>query len=112
MKTTSRKPVFSGNEPRPAGAIVLRRASVRRKTEQEGRLGVGGATLVRDFHTLENGGKSVTLTALEVPAAVVPGRDVGKLLTRAQILERVWNDVSGVPTRVVDVHVARAAPRS
>jgi DNA-binding response OmpR family regulator len=28
------------------------------------------------------------------------------LLTRAQILERVWNDVSGVPTRVVDVHVA------
>ncbi len=32
--------------------------------------------------------------------------NVGKLLTRAQILERVWNDVSGVPTRVVDVHVA------
>jgi DNA-binding response OmpR family regulator len=27
-------------------------------------------------------------------------------LTRAQILEHVWNDVSGVPTRVVDVHVA------
>jgi len=28
------------------------------------------------------------------------------LLTRAQILEQVWNDTSGVPTRVVDVHVA------
>jgi two-component system OmpR family response regulator len=27
-------------------------------------------------------------------------------LTRAQILEHVWNDTSGVPTRVVDVHVA------
>jgi two-component system OmpR family response regulator len=27
-------------------------------------------------------------------------------MTRAQILERVWNDVSGVPTRVVDVHIA------
>jgi two-component system OmpR family response regulator len=30
----------------------------------------------------------------------------GRLLTRAQILEHVWNDTSGVPTRVVDVHVA------
>jgi DNA-binding response OmpR family regulator len=34
------------------------------------------------------------------------GEGDGRLLTRAQILERVWNDVSGVPTRVVDVHVA------
>ncbi len=30
----------------------------------------------------------------------------GRLVTRAQILESVWNDTSGVPTRVVDVHIA------
>ena len=34
------------------------------------------------------------------------GEAEGRLLTRAQILEHVWNDTSGVPTRVVDVHVA------
>ena len=31
---------------------------------------------------------------------------LGRLLTRAQILEHVWHDTSGVPTRAVDVHVA------
>jgi two-component system alkaline phosphatase synthesis response regulator PhoP len=61
---------------------------------------------VRDFHTLENEGRSVTLTALEFRLLWYLAENVGKLLTRAQILERVWNDVSGVPTRVVDVHVA------
>jgi DNA-binding response OmpR family regulator len=30
----------------------------------------------------------------------------GRLLARAHILESVWNDTSGVPTRVVDVHIA------
>ncbi|HTW85175.1 MAG TPA: response regulator transcription factor [Candidatus Sulfotelmatobacter sp.] len=100
-----RKP-FSGNELVARVQSFLRRRERSRKIEQEGRLAVGGATLVRDFHTLENNGKSVTLTALEFRLLWYLAENVGKLLTRAQILERVWNDVSGVPTRVVDVHVA------
>jgi len=100
-----RKP-FSGNELVARVQSFLRRRERSRKTDQEGRLQVGGATLVRDFHTLENAGKSVTLTALEFRLLWYLAENVGKLLTRAQILERVWNDVSGVPTRVVDVHVA------
>jgi DNA-binding response OmpR family regulator len=48
----------------------------------------------------------VSLTALEFRLLWFLGEADGRLLTRAQILERVWNDVSGVPTRVVDVHVA------
>jgi len=46
------------------------------------------------------------LTALEFRLLWFLGEADGRLLTRAQILERVWNDVSGIPTRVVDVHVA------
>jgi len=61
---------------------------------------------VRDFHTLEREDKSTTLTALEFRLLWFLAENEGKLMTRAQILERVWNDVSGVPTRVVDVHVA------
>jgi two-component system alkaline phosphatase synthesis response regulator PhoP/two-component system response regulator ResD len=61
---------------------------------------------VRDFHTLNNNGRSVTLTALEFRLLWHLAEAQGKLLTRAQILEHVWNDVSGVPTRVVDVHIA------
>jgi two-component system response regulator RegX3 len=100
-----RKP-FSGNELVARVQSFLRRRERSRKIEQEGRLAIGGATMVRDFHTLENNGKSVTLTALEFRLLWYLAENVGKLLTRAQILERVWNDVSGVPTRVVDVHVA------
>jgi DNA-binding response OmpR family regulator len=100
-----RKP-FSGNELVARVQSFLRRRERSRKTEQEGKLGVGGAMMVRDFHTLEHAGKSVTLTALEFRLLWYLAENVGKLLTRAQILERVWNDVSGVPTRVVDVHVA------
>ena len=100
-----RKP-FNGNELVARVQSFLRRRERSKRGDQDGRLQVGGASLVRDFHTLENDGKSVTLTALEFRLLWYLAENVGKLLTRAQILERVWNDVSGVPTRVVDVHVA------
>ena len=100
-----RKP-FSGSELVARVASFLRRRERSSSSESDGRLQAGTTELVRAFHTLENGGKSVTLTALEFRLLWYLAENSGKLLTRAQILERVWNDVSGVPTRVVDVHVA------
>jgi DNA-binding response OmpR family regulator len=84
----------------------LRRRDRHQQQETEGRLTIGNATLVRDLHVLQNGEKTVPLTALEFRLLWYLGEGEGRLLTRAQILEHVWNDVSGVPTRVVDVHVA------
>ena len=84
----------------------LRRRDRHQQHETEGRLTLGNATLVRDLHVLQNGEKTVPLTALEFRLLWYLGEGEGRLLTRAQILEHVWNDVSGVPTRVVDVHVA------
>jgi two-component system OmpR family response regulator len=84
----------------------LRRRDRHLQHEKEGRLTVGNTTLVRDLHVLQNGERSVPLTALEFRLLWYLGEGEGRLLTRAQILEHVWNDVSGVPTRVVDVHVA------
>jgi DNA-binding response OmpR family regulator len=100
-----RKP-FSGNELVARVQSFLRRRERSRRSDADGRLQVGTTVLVRDFHTLENDSKSVSLTALEFRLLWYLAENTGKLLTRAQILERVWNDVSGVPTRVVDVHVA------
>jgi len=62
--------------------------------------------MVLDHQTLVGSAATVALTALEFKLLWYLGEAEGKLLTRAQILERVWNDVSGVPTRVVDVHIA------
>jgi DNA-binding response OmpR family regulator len=97
---------FSGNELVARIGSFLRRRERSRARDHEGRLQVGDVTLVRDLHALEREGRSVNLTALEFRLLWFLGEADGKLLTRAQILERVWNDVSGVPTRVVDVHVA------
>jgi DNA-binding response OmpR family regulator len=100
-----RKP-FSGNELVARVQSFLRRRERSRRSDGDGRLQAGTTELVRDFHTLENGSRNVSLTALEFRLLWYLAENTGKLLTRAQILERVWNDVSGVPTRVVDVHVA------
>lgn len=97
---------FSGNELVARIASFLRRRERSKARDADGKLTIGDATMVRDFHTLERENKSATLTALEFRLLWFLAENEGKLMTRAQILERVWNDVSGVPTRVVDVHVA------
>ncbi len=101
---------FSGNE------LVARVGSFLRRREKLGQrrdgvsgtsaLQLGSAHLDRDFHTLTNSGTNIPLTALEFRLLWFLAEAEGRLLTRAQILEHVWNDTSGVPTRVVDVHVA------
>ncbi len=98
---------FSGNE------LVARVASFLRRRERfsarptsSSTLQIGSAVLDRDFHTLAYDGASSTLTALEFRLLWFLAEAEGRLLTRAQILEQVWNDTSGLPTRVVDVHVA------
>ncbi len=97
---------FSGNQLVARIASFLRRRERSRTRDQDGKLQIGEVQLVRDFHTLNRAGKSVALTALEFRLLWFLGEAEGRLLTRAQILEHVWNDVSGVPTRVVDVHIA------
>lgn len=98
---------FSGNE------LVARIASFLRRRERDDQkkdtvttLQVGSASLNRDFHTLVTPEGTMSLTALEFRLLWFLGEAEGRLLTRAQILEHVWNDTSGVPTRVVDVHIA------
>jgi DNA-binding response OmpR family regulator len=98
---------FSGNELVARVASFLRRRErLLNKRESEAMLEFGGAKLDRNFHTLVRNGKSVALTALEFRLLWFLAEAEGRLMTRAQILEHVWNDTSGVPTRVVDVHVA------
>jgi len=98
---------FSGNELVARVASFLRRREKFASRPTGGNLLViGSATLDRDFHTLIHDAGTVTLTALEFRLLWFLGEAEGRLLTRAQILEHVWNDTSGVPTRVVDVHVA------
>ncbi|HEV3157099.1 MAG TPA: response regulator transcription factor [Candidatus Baltobacteraceae bacterium] len=97
---------FSGNELVARVGSFLRRRDRARLRSMNGRLPVGDAELIRDHQILQRGTEKTSLTALEFKLLWFLAEGEGTLLTRAQILEHVWNDVSGVPTRVVDVHVA------
>ena len=98
---------FSGNElVARVASFLRRREKSAAKRDGNNLLAIGTAQLDRDFHTLANNGGNVSLTALEFRLLWFLGEAEGRLLTRGQILEHVWNDTSGVPTRVVDVHVA------
>ena len=66
------------------------------------------ARLVHDGRerVLEFGTTRVALTQLEFDLLQYLAAVDGRLMTRAQILEHVWNDRSGIHTRTVDMHVA------
>ncbi len=98
---------FSGNElVARVASFLRRREKISQKREGNNVLQIGSALLDRDFHRVSHNGTEVSLTALEFRLLWFLAEAEGRLLTRAQILEQVWNDTSGVPTRVVDVHVA------
>ena len=69
-------------------------------------LRLGTAQLDRVSQVASCGGRTIALTVLESRLLTLLGEAEGRLLTRAEILEFVWNDTSDVRTRVVDVHVA------
>ncbi|HEV7178681.1 MAG TPA: response regulator transcription factor [Candidatus Baltobacteraceae bacterium] len=98
---------FSGNElVARVASFLRRREKISQKRDGTNTMQIGSAQLDRDFHSVANNGDSIALTALEFRLLWFLAEAEGRLLTRAQILEHVWNDTSGVPTRVVDVHVA------
>jgi DNA-binding response OmpR family regulator len=88
------------------GSLLRRREKSSKRNHNGSRLDLGDSHLDRDFLTLASNGSRVSLTALEFRLMWFLGETQGRLVTRAQILESVWNDTSGVPTRVVDVHIA------
>lgn len=55
-------------------------------------------------------GEAVALTARDFQLAYYLFRNLGRLLSREQLLKDVWN-VQGISTRTVDVHVSRIRKR-
>ncbi len=52
-------------------------------------------------------GKPVDLTNKEFELAIVLFRNVGRLLSRSYLLEKVWGTKADLTTRTVDTHVSR-----
>jgi two-component system response regulator RegX3 len=61
--------------------------------------------------TVTIGGRDVQLTQKEFDLALFLFRNVGKLLSRAHILEAVWGRGPDIGTRAVDTHLSRLRSR-
>jgi two-component system response regulator RegX3 len=57
--------------------------------------------------TVMRGGRPVDLTAKDFDLSVLFLRNVGQLLSRGHICERVWGRSALVPSRTLDTHVSR-----
>jgi DNA-binding response OmpR family regulator len=84
---------------------LLRRAApdqIRPRVEAHGRYSFDTVA-----GTVELSGEKIDLTAKEFALALAFFRNPHRALSRAYLLETVWNSVADLPTRTMDVHVSR-----
>jgi DNA-binding response OmpR family regulator len=90
--------------------LVARMKAIFRRTEpQEHRdmFALGDVTLDRESHDVTVGGKPVELTATEFDLLAFFMANVGHVVSRDLLLDRVWGQEYPGGTRTVDVHVAQ-----
>ena len=81
---------------------VLRR--YENNTEQEG-IRIGDLVINTDSHEVRLGGKQLELTLKEFDLLKVLAENRGRVMTRDQLLDKVWGFEYIGETRTVDVHV-------
>lgn len=84
---------------------LLRRAGAR-AAERENVLTVGDLTLDEDSHEVHRGGTEVALTATEFELLRYLMRNPRRVLSKAQILDRVWNYDFGGQANVVELYIS------
>jgi DNA-binding response OmpR family regulator len=90
--------------------LVARMKAIFRRTEPQERhdaLALGDVTLDHESHDVTAGGKPVELTAKEFDLLAFFMANVGVVLSRDVLLDRVWGQEYPGGTRTVDVHVAQ-----
>ncbi|MGH3874933.1 MAG: response regulator [Pseudonocardiaceae bacterium] len=103
-------------KPYSARELIARiRAVLRRGGEVDGDVGVGGPSVLEagpvrmdiDRHTVTVAGQEVGLPLKEFDLLEYLLRHVGRVLTRGQLIDRVWGADYVGDTKTLDVHVKR-----
>ena len=84
----------------------MRRTAVIAADEQDSVLVVGDLTLDEDSHEVTRGGDAVHLTATEFELLRYLMRNPKRVLSKAQILDRVWNYDFGGQANVVELYIS------
>jgi len=86
---------------------VLRRAGAGRKRERQGEFVFRDLRINYDSHDIYIAGRKVILSPTEKRLLMFLSRNPGRVFSRDQILDHVWEGDSFVERRTVDVHVRR-----
>lgn len=83
---------------------LLRRAVPERVADT---LSVSGIALDRISHKVTRNGRTIPVGPTEFRLLEVFMESAGRVLTRSQLLDRVWGNTAEIDDRTVDVHVGR-----
>ncbi|MER6911383.1 response regulator transcription factor [Streptomyces sp. NPDC000594] len=85
---------------------LIRRSGAATAARSESLLAVGDLTLDEDSHEVSRGGQSIHLTATEFELLRYLMRNPRRVLSKAQILDRVWSYDFGGQANVVELYVS------
>jgi two-component system response regulator RegX3 len=88
-------------------AAHLRRARMSPTGSREGVLRVGDVQIDTDAHRVRVGEQEIRLTLTEFNLLALLAANQGRVLTRSQLLEKVWGYLAEVGDHSVDPHVQR-----
>ena len=86
---------------------VLRRNLKEEPTKDDGVLDISGIRLDTDRHTLHVKGELVAIPLKEFELLEYLMSNVGRVLTRGQLIDRVWGSDYYGDTKTLDVHIKR-----
>ncbi|QTE29805.1 response regulator transcription factor [Pengzhenrongella sicca] len=88
-------------------AVLRRRQGAPELEDDDATLQVGRVRMDVDGHTVEVGGTRVALPLKEFELLELFLRNAGRVLTRTQLIDRVWGSDYVGDTKTLDVHVKR-----
>ena len=86
---------------------VLRRGAGEHVTGDGGVITVGPVTIDVDRHAVSIAGESISLPLKEFELLEFLVRNTGRVLTRTQLIDRVWGSDYFGDTKTLDVHIKR-----
>ena len=92
--------------------LVLRVRNILRRTragaaDRGSIVRIGNVEVDKDAHTVSRDGAPLELTATEYKLLLTLAERRGRVQSRAQLLELVWESAPDIQTRTVDMHVQR-----
>jgi DNA-binding response OmpR family regulator len=95
-------------KPFDFGELLARlRALTRRHTNIPAPLTIGDLTLDVARHSARRGSRDIVLTAKEFSLLSYLARNAGRVVSRAELLEHVWDDAHNSYSNIIDVYAAR-----